>query len=129
MASAASSRHHCCAAAAACAVQLLLLLLLLLHNSCSTFNQHELSSGCNTEDMRAKTLFLPLLLAWLGLAVGTASKPHGTAKTADSVFQPCDFSAFDSALRRFSKALTFQTISNGHTESHALHEQEFRSLW
>lgn len=123
-----ASRYHRCAAGAACTAQLQLLLLLLLlvglPHSASNKTAQQQPQNMNLQP----TLSLLLVVSLLSLAARADSTPAGTT-TADSLFQPCPFPAFDSALQRFSKVLTFKTISSAHTDNHALHPQEFTALW
>jgi hypothetical protein len=76
------------------------------------------------------TFVLVLQHALLTVAAGTGSTAFGTAAhTVESPFGDCSWPGFDAALSRFSKAITFTTISSSTTQNHAVYDAEFKALW
>lgn len=67
-------------------------------------------------------------------AAQTAVKPAAAAEAAavsarpDDIFQPCPFPNFDQAVQRFSKVISFQTVSSAASEHHVVDEDEFKAL-
>jgi hypothetical protein len=82
------------------------------------------------EKMQRTKLLFALQWALLSLAAVNGTPPPGTTTVdLDSPFLPCPFPAFDAAVRRFSKALTFKTVSSVQADSHALQPEQFEQLW
>jgi hypothetical protein len=60
-------------------------------------------------------------------SIPASAAPAGAAAAADQ-FQPCPFPGFEAAVQRFSKVLTFKTVSSADTEHHTVDPQEFDAL-
>lgn len=61
-----------------------------------------------------------------GLDHADASSSAATA--AVNQFQPCPVPEFEAAVQRFSKVLTYKTVSSADAEHHIVDPQEFNAL-
>jgi hypothetical protein len=77
------------------------------------------------------TFGLVLQHALLAVAAGIGSTAFGApaVHAVESPFEDCSWPGFDVALSRFSKALTFKTVSSSTAHNHAVHKEEFKALW
>lgn len=64
------------------------------------------------------------LLVWLCLSSAAAA----VAEAQHDPFQPCHFPDFDGAVQRFSKALTYKTLSDAKAKDHVVDPSQFAEL-
>lgn len=62
------------------------------------------------------------------VVVGAAAGPSAAAECAADVFLPCVFPDADAAIQRFSKVLSFPTVSNVTAEHHVGDADAFLKL-
>jgi carboxypeptidase PM20D1 len=81
--------------------------------------------------MRFNTTYIALSAALLLLACGGAETAAASSSSnngdSDGVHVKCEWPDFDAALERFSRILTFKTVSTPSTPSHLLDEAEFKA--
>jgi len=70
-----------------------------------------------------------VLLVWLCLSSAAAATAAATTTEAEhDPFKPCPFPNFDGAVQRFSKVLTYKTLSDGKAKDHVVDASLFAGL-